>query len=116
MSMKFNNTHLLTLFCGAALGAAAPLGAQEGSGRAPAATSEAARRAQAVQAARSARAAELEVQLEQVRRELESLERRRQEAELLSARLQNDLAADSVRHEVEMGIEQALRTLGRLRT
>ena len=110
--MKFIRSLSLTLACGAALGAAAPLRAQDASGDAP--RSAAAERARRAQAVRSARAAQLEAEFEQLRLEIETLERRRRDAERLAERLQDDLAVDSVRHEFEVGIERAVRTLGRL--
>ena len=104
--MKFNGSPLLVLLCGAALGAAAPLGAQDSSSRMRTRTAE--------RAVRRVREAQLATELEQLRRELDVLERRRQDAERLADQLQDDLVADSVRHEFDVAIERAVRTLGRL--
>lgn len=107
--MKFNSSPLLVLLCGGVLGTAlgaAPLGAQDSSSRARTRTAE--------RAVRRVREAQLAAELEQLRRELEVLERRRQDAERLADQLQNDLLADSVRHEYDVAIERAVRTLGRL--
>lgn len=108
--MKFNTSPLLVLLCGAALGGAVPLRAQDSSSSARMRTRSAER------VVRRVREAQLAAELEQLRRQLDDLEHRRRDAERLAEQLQNDLLADSVRHEFDVAIDRAVRTLGRLET